>query len=456
MKTKNIRLILIALTLIICMCFSFFNADLVNAAMGPKDVKIKCKSGIVMDYETGAILYEKNPHKKIYPASTTKVLTAIVAIENSKMTDVLTVSENALKSQEDNGTHVGLKKGEKITMKDALYSMMLESANDSAIAIAEGISGSEENFSKLLNAKVKELDLKDSNFVTPNGLFHNNHYTTAYDMAKIIQYAYKNEEFRKLYSTNKYVMAKTNKRKELLDIYTTHRMSPGKSKYYKYAVAGKTGFLRESKCNLSTVAKKGDMTLICYVATNNSIYDICDDTEALFENSFKKYKHETLSKDKRNKTIKDIIDNSDYQIRHSKAISDKITVTVPKNADLNKIKFKLDNKKLAFPIEKGDITGHINAIYENEVVGNVTLIAKDDMTSFMFYLSLILKILLYAIIIGLVLLIVLRIYFKSRKKRKSKKIKGYSSYKISHKDQYASHKSQNDKNNPNYHRKELK
>lgn len=183
--------------------------------MGPKDVKIKCKSGIVMDYETGAILYEKNPHKKIYPASTTKVLTAIVAIENSKMTDVLTVSENALKGQEDNGTHVGLKKGEKITMKDALYSMMLESANDSAIAIAEGISGSEENFSKLLNAKVKELDLKDSNFVTPNGLFHNNHYTTAYDMAKIIQYAYKNEEFRKLYSTNKYVMAKTNKRKEL-------------------------------------------------------------------------------------------------------------------------------------------------------------------------------------------------------------------------------------------------
>lgn len=449
-KKKVLSLIIF---IIISMVLSLLNFDFSDASLGSKDVKIKSKAAIVIDFNTGAILYEKNAHKKIYPASTTKILTAIVAIENSDMDDIITVSENALEGQKNNGTHVGLKAGEKLTMKDALYSMMLESANDSAIAIAEAIGGTEKGFAKMLNDKVKDLGLEDTHFVTPNGLFDKEHYTTPYDMAKIIDYAYKNEDFKKLYSTNKYVMSKTNKRSQTLDIYTTHRMSPGKSKYYKYAVAGKTGYVEESKCNLSTVAEKNGMTLIAYVATNSSPYDICDDTNALFEKCFKDYKNTVISKDGRDNSIKTLIEKGDYQIRNSKSTDEEITVTLPQNVSTDEVKLKLKNENKSFPIEKGDQTGVINAYYDGEVVGSTTLTASKDMTALVFYLMLALKFALYAIAILAVLLIIFLIY-KKTKKNKKRATKGYSAYTVNHRDKGTSRPSQtSDKRNKNLHRK---
>ena len=450
-STKN-RFLYVVTLLVISMVLSLLTTNLANAALKSKDVKIRSKAAIVIDVNSGAILYEKNIHKKIYPASTTKILTAIVAIENANPNDIIDVSQNALKGQENNGTHVGLKAGEKFTMKDALYSMMLESANDSAIAIAESIGGSEEGFAKLLNEKVEELGLKDSHFVTPNGLFDKEHYTTPYDMAKIIQYAYKNEEFKKLFSTQKYVMAKTNKRKEKLTIYTTNRMSPGKSKYYKYAVAGKTGYLEESKCNLATVAQKNGMTLISYTATNGSPFDICDDTVDLFEKCFKTYKNIESDKDGRGNTIESLISKSDYQIRNSKALNENILMTLPKNISVDEVKFKLEDENKSFPIEKGDQTGVIDAYYNRELVVSVPLVATKDMTAVAFYLTLALKFALYAVAILAIVLIILLIYKKSKKKKK-KKSKGYSSYSVDHTNRSNVHTSQtSDKRNKNYHR----
>ena len=187
-----------------------------DAANELSSVKVKSKYAVIMDADSGNILYNKGGDETIYPASTSKILTCIVAIENSEMDDIVTVSQNALKGQENNGAHIGLKAGEKLTMKDALYGMMLESANDAAIAIAESISGSEEEFAKLLNEKAKELGLENSHFVTPNGLFDDEHYTTAKDLAIITKYAMENEEFLKIFSAYKYIMSPTNMRSDEL------------------------------------------------------------------------------------------------------------------------------------------------------------------------------------------------------------------------------------------------
>ncbi len=150
MKTyKNILYTFIIIIIYSILTVFFFSTNVYSSY--EKDIlSISSNAAIVMDFDTGAVLYEKNANKRIYPASTTKILTSIVAIENGDLNKKITVSKNALKGQENNGTHIGLKAGETITLKDAIYSMMLESANDSAIAIAEDIGGSEEKFAEML------------------------------------------------------------------------------------------------------------------------------------------------------------------------------------------------------------------------------------------------------------------------------------------------------------------
>ena len=150
------KLITAAVALILAAAFlvpSIAKGAASDSADALSSVKVKSKYAVIMDADSGNILYNKGGDETIYPASTSKILTCIVAIENSEMDDIVTVSQNALKGQENNGAHIGLKAGEKLTMKDALYGMMLESANDASIAIAESISGSEEEFAKLLNEK---------------------------------------------------------------------------------------------------------------------------------------------------------------------------------------------------------------------------------------------------------------------------------------------------------------
>lgn len=423
MRSKSSIFYIVIMTVIVCMLTMLLYTETADAVLTGEDISIESQSAIVIDANSGTVLYDKDAKKKIYPASTTKVLTAIVAIENSDMDDVLTVSENALTGQENNGTHIGLKLDEQITMKDALYGMMLESANDAAIAIAEGISGSEEEFAKLLNKKVKDLGLTDSNFVTPNGLFDENHYTTAYDMAKITEYAMKNEEFKELFGASKYTLSKTNKRSEALDIYTTHRMTSGKSKYYEYTIGGKTGYLDESKCNLVTAAQKDDTTLIAYVATNSSPYDICDDTQKLFEECFAKYQSTTVKKDKSGNTVNSLIDESSYKIKRSEASSENVAITLPKDIKASEVQFKIVEKDISFPVEKGDVTGYLQATYNDEVVGSSELTATKDMSKFGFIVSIALKVLIFGGIAAVILIIVLRMYFTFKKKNRRKYVR---------------------------------
>lgn len=161
---------------------------------------INSKNAIVLDRKTLIPLYEKNAYTQVPMASTTKILTCILALENSSKSDIVTVSKKAANIT---GSTLGLKYNSKISMNDLLYGLMLRSGNDCAIAIAEHISGSVENFSVLMNTKAFELGLSNSNFITPHGLDNPNHYTTAYDLALLTNYALKNEDFKKIVSTKK-------------------------------------------------------------------------------------------------------------------------------------------------------------------------------------------------------------------------------------------------------------
>lgn len=415
-------------------------------------VKISSKYAVIMDANTGAILYDKNASLKIYPASTSKVMSAIVAIENSNMDDMLTVSQNALKGQNDNGAHIGLKRDEKISMKDALHGLWIESANDSAIAIAENVSGSEKEFAKLLNKKAKELKLENSHFVTPNGLYDKKHYSTVKDLATITAYALKNPKFYQLLTTHIHELPKTNKRKEPVTIYTSHPMAPYKYNAYPYFVGGKTGYIPESKCNMITVAKKDNTTLICVTGKANSLLSVTNDAKLLLNTAFKNYERKVITRDGDNKTLDTILKSGNYITRHSIVTNNSVSILVPQNADLSKVKFKLDERDLMFPVNKGTQVGTIQAFYNNQLVGSSPICAEKDLSIFLFVIYTAFKIALYALPVILVILIAFAIKKKISSQR-MKKAKGPRPYKTHGKpDALSVNSSQNLKNHKDYNR----
>lgn len=160
---------------------------------------------------TGKILYEKDAHKKMYPASTTKIMTAILALENRSLTDTANVSYNAIFTVPVGYSNANLQLDETLTYEQLLHVLLIPSANDAANVIAEDIAGSVESFSSMMNTKAREIGCENTNFVNANGVHNENHYSTAYDLALIGKYAMENETFRKIVSTVRYTLPVTNK-----------------------------------------------------------------------------------------------------------------------------------------------------------------------------------------------------------------------------------------------------
>lgn len=175
---------------------------------------ISSKNAIIFDRNSKIILYEKNPFQEVAIASTTKIMTCILALENANLSDTITISKKAAAVA---GSTLGLKENMKLTLNDLLYGLMLRSGNDCAIAIAEHISGSTENFSFLMNKKAKELGLKNTNFVTPHGLDNEEHYSSAYDLALLTDYALNNTTFKKMVSTKRITINFNGYQKELIN-----------------------------------------------------------------------------------------------------------------------------------------------------------------------------------------------------------------------------------------------
>lgn len=226
-------------------------------------------SAVVMDVDTGLVLYEKNSTETNYPASITKILTALVAIENASLSDTVTFSKEAVFSIERGSSSCAIDWGEELSLEDCLYGLLLESGNDAANGIAEHVGGTIADFVDMMNQKVSELGCVNSHFGNAHGLSQDDHYTCAYDMALISRAAIRNSQFAKITGTRRHVVEPTNKQEETR-YWLNHHKFVNKEKQYDGCIGGKTGYTQKSKNTLVTFAKRGDMTLVCVVMNDNA------------------------------------------------------------------------------------------------------------------------------------------------------------------------------------------
>ena len=227
------------------------------------DGKVEPFAVLLMDADSGAVLYAKNADERVEPASTTKIMTLIIALEQADLDSVVTISAKAAGQR---GSLLKVSAGEKIVMRDLLYGMMLASGNDAAMAVAEAVGGSEEGFSELMNKKAQELGMAHTHFVAPHGMHVENHYTTASDMAILTRYAMQNPDFAHIVAQASYTMPANNKKSAPWEVKNTNKLLHSDDQYYyKYATGVKTGSTPAAGDCLVSSATKDGMNLICLV-----------------------------------------------------------------------------------------------------------------------------------------------------------------------------------------------
>lgn len=270
------RLSLILITFSVCI-FIFFNSF---ASPTPS---VHSEGAILIEARSGAILYQKNAHEKFYPASTTKILTCALLLENNiDLHSTISKTEQAIKNVPSDSSHIGLKKSDTYSASDGIYAIMLGSDNYVAYDMALKNSGSIPAFSKLMNAKAKEVGALNSNFVNPHGYHDDQHYTTPYDLAKIAQYAFSNPLLENIAGTYEYNLKVINKDKTI-KLKNTSMLIDRQSQYYNpYVIASKTGYHTPAKRTLVAKAKYPDIDLIAIVMKADSPYQY-EDINTLFE-----------------------------------------------------------------------------------------------------------------------------------------------------------------------------
>ena len=324
-------------------------------------IYVSASSAILMEQESGRVIYEKDAHTQRRIASITKIMTAILAIESGKMNDMVKVSENAVRSE---GSSIYLKSGEKISLEDLVYGLMLRSGNDAATAIAEHVGGSLDGFVYLMNQKAQELGMADTHFANPHGLDdHEDHYSSAYDMALLTKYAMDNDQYKKIAGTEKY-------RSENPD-GEWDRVWKNKNKLltglYEYTTGGKTGYTKRAKRTLVSTAEKDGVELIA-VTLNDP--DDWDDHINMYESAFKEYKMASLLEKGKVKT-------KDSFYKNKLFIKEDIEYPITDSEkDELEIKFKLSKVKAEWKKKEQnvpDVVGNAEIFLEGKLVESVPI-----------------------------------------------------------------------------------
>ena len=337
---------------------------------------IASEAAIVVEVSTGRIIYEKNSTKQMYPASTTKIMTAILTIENCNLTDMVTISESALSNIPEGYVTCGLVAGEQLSVNDLLYALMLPSANDAAYVLAEHIGGSVEGFSNMMNSKAQELGCTATHFINPNGIHSEDHYSTAYDLYLIANYAMKNETFRTIVASKEYTLPATEKYQSNDRVLktTNNLLEESSNSYYKYAIGIKTGYTsRAGDCLVSEAARDG---LEFITVTLNG--ERFTDTKKLFNYAYDNY---TLTKIiEANSIVETIeVEKATKETKNLDVIIDKsITVINNKSLDMSSVIPEVKyNEELVAPIKEGDIVGTIKYKVD-DIEYSANLLAKND------------------------------------------------------------------------------
>lgn len=346
---------------------------------------VSSDAAIVMEASTGAILYAKNIHKTYYPASITKILTSLLAIENSSLGDTVTFSKKAIYDVElDSSRLGGTDVGEKLTMEQSLYGIMLVSANDVSYAVAEHVSGSVESFVDLMNKKAKELGCVDSNFANPHGLPDPNHYTSAYDMALISRAAINNDTFRKITGTRTYTIPPTNMQKETRYLANHHKFINGALKY-DGVIGGKTGYTSVAKYTLVTFAQRNGMTLISIILHCDSIQNEYSDTASLLNYGFDNFSLYNIA----DMEDPDTADTNPLFTKYSPLfsatssqlqISPKGNIVLPNSADYKDAKKEIILSPIDNAVKGENVIGQIKYTYGDKFVGSADIVYNNTVS----------------------------------------------------------------------------
>lgn len=348
---------------------------------GPAPKSLSCSSAIVMELSTGSVLYSKNIHARHFPASITKIMTAMLTLENCSLSE--TVTFTAEEAQLEYGSSSCYSEpGETFSIEQLLYGIMLQSANEMCVAAADHVSGTVEDFVGLMNDRVASLGLKDTHFMNPNGLHDDKHYTSAYDMACIARAAWKNPTFQKITGTKTYTMSATNKRKakEILggQLLNHHQMLNGYKypKYeYQYCVGGKTGFTSLALSTLVTYAEKDGMQLVAVIMKardpKQGEPNEYTDTTRILDFAFEKYKKYNI--DAASSEVNEHLFNTFDSYFNAKEsplrLSGESTVVLPDGVDISKAKQKVSYNKNAKLTAGENIIGTVTYTYGGRTVG---------------------------------------------------------------------------------------
>ena len=252
------------------------------------ELQLASQTAVLMDADTGVVLYEKNMHDTMYPASITKIMTAMLAIQHLEPEQVLTVSQTAVNAVPRTSSHISLQAGERLTVRDALYAIGMESANDAANVLAEAVSGSLEAFAEEMTRQAQALGAMNTHFANANGLPDSQHFTTAYDMALITAAALKQEGLATYFSTVNYTLPATNL-SAARSFSNKDRLLPGGQYYYEGVLMAKTGWTTSAQGTFAAVVKQGDTTLVAITLKSPLLEDKYKDTHKLMDYGFTHY-----------------------------------------------------------------------------------------------------------------------------------------------------------------------
>lgn len=357
------------LTIISAVCLG--KVDVKAADYWPDAPETLSPSVILMEESTGTILYEKNSDEAHYPASITKIMTTLLALENGNLSDMVTFSDDAINNTEGSG--IARDYGEQMTLEQCLYGVMLESANECAYAVAEHVGGTVENFVDMMNAKAKELGCTNTHFANPHGLQDENHYTTAHDMALIAQAAYQNETFRIIIGTKMYTIPPTNKHAEETVLRNHHDMlctyhNANRKYLYPYCVGGKTGYTATANSTLVTYAEKDGMTLICVVMNTQSPNQFID-TVNLFDYAFDNFQVLNVSENDTDYSAEATVDNGNLNnIAPFVELDKDAVIVLPKTAE-----FSDTSSSVEYNDSDPEIAGSITYTYAGRNVGKADI-----------------------------------------------------------------------------------
>lgn len=327
-------------------------------AQGPQ---IYSESGIVMDVDSGAILYGKNIHDPHYPASITKIATALIALQNYKMDEIVTFEQADVDILEYDYAHIGIRPGEELVMEDCMYAMLLASANEVSHAIGAHMEGGYEAFLEEMNAVAKELGCTDSNFVNTNGLHDPEHYTSAYDMALIGSALYEYEEFHKITTTMQYTIPATNLVNETRTFQQKHKMlNPNRSQYYEYCTGGKTGYTDQALWTLVTFAEKDGKRLVAVVMRTHGSGNSYIDTKAMLDYAFDNFSKVEVTTEQLNNPNISKVNGDSY-------------VMLPSGVTFEQLECTFEE-----PTTVGDKVGKVVYTYEGKNVGSIDVTITDE------------------------------------------------------------------------------